>query len=62
MDVFDSDGKFRDNFVLPVVNSRTGDTFYQRYFPLVIRNGFLYAVEHDADWNWSIAKYRIPEL
>lgn len=62
VDVFDSNGKFRDSFVLPVVNSRTGDCFYQRYFPLVIRDGFLYAVEHDADWNWSIAKYELPKL
>lgn len=62
VDVFDAAGKFRDSFILPIVNSRTGDAFFQRYFPLVIRDGFLYAAEHDADWNWSIAKYELPKL
>jgi hypothetical protein len=59
VDVFNSDGKYLDNFCLPLVNIRTGDAFFQRYFPVVIQGDYLYAVEHDADWNFSIAKYRI---
>ena len=59
VDVFNADGKYLDNFWLPLLNIRTGDTFYQRYFSVVIEGDFLYAIEHDADWNFSIAKYRI---
>lgn len=58
-DVFNADAKYVDNFWLPLINIRTGDTFYQRYFPAVIQGDYLYAIEHDADWNFSIAKYRI---
>jgi len=59
VDVFNADGKYLDNFWLPLVNIRTGDAFFQRYFPVIIQGDFLYAIEHDADWNFSIAKYRI---
>jgi len=59
VDVFNADGKYVDNFWLPLLNIRTGDHFSQRYFPVIIQGDFLYAVEHDAEWNFSIAKYRI---
>jgi len=59
VDVFNLDGKYADNFWLSLPNIRTGDEFSQRYFPVVIQGDFLYAIEHDADWNFSIAKYRI---
>jgi hypothetical protein len=61
IDVFDPEGRFIDSFVLPLTNIRTGDEFSQRYFPLVIRGDSLYAVEHDEDWSFSIAKYQIPD-
>jgi hypothetical protein len=59
VDVFDSEGKYVDNFWLPLLNVRTGDNFSQRYFPVMIRGDFLYAIEHDAEWSFSIAKYKI---
>lgn len=59
VDVFGPDGKYADNFWLPLVNIRTGDHFAQRYFPVVIQGDFLYAIEHDADWNFSVAKYKL---
>ena len=59
VDVFDSDGKYADNFWLPLLNIRTGDNISQRYYPVLIRGDFLYAIEHDTDWNFSIVKYRI---
>lgn len=59
VDVFNPDGKYADNFWLSLANIRTGDNFSQRYFPVVIQGDYLYAIEHDADWNFSVAKYRI---
>jgi hypothetical protein len=59
VDVFNPDGKYVDNFWLPLLNIRTGDNFSQRYFPVIIQGDYLYAIEHDADWNFFIAKYRI---
>ena len=59
VDVFDSEGKYADNFRLPLLNIRTGDNFSQRYFPVVIRGDYLYAIEHDPDWSFSVAKYKI---
>jgi len=59
VDAFNSEGKYVDNFWLPLKNIRTGDAFFQRYFPVVIQGDFLYAIEHDIDWDFSIAKYLI---
>ena len=59
VDVFNAEGSYMNNFWLPLVNIRTGDAFFQRYFPVIIQGDYLYAIEHDADWNFSIAKYRI---
>jgi len=59
VDVFNDAGKYIDNFYLPLLNSKTGDCFYQLYFPMVIEGDFLYAIEHDEDWNFYIAKYEI---
>ena len=59
VDVFDPDGKYADNFWLSLAGIRTGDNFSQRYFPVVIQGDYLYAIEHDADWNFSVAKYRL---
>ena len=55
VDVFNPDGKYVDNFWLPLLNIRTGDNFSQRYFPVIIQGDYLYAIEHDADWNFFIA-------
>jgi hypothetical protein len=59
VDAFDSEGRYADNFWLPLLNIRTRDNFSQRYFPVMIRGDFLYAIEHDPDWNFSIVKYKI---
>jgi hypothetical protein len=59
-DVFDEKGRFLDSFFLPLTAVRTGDTFYSRYFPMTLRGDHLYTIEHDSDWNFSIAKYEIP--
>jgi len=59
VDVFSSEGKYIDNFYLPFFNSKTGDCFYQMYFPMVIDGDFIYAIEHDEDWNYCIVKYEI---
>lgn len=59
VDVFNEAGKYIDNFYLPLLNSKTGDCFYQLYFPMVIEGDFLFAIEHDEDWNFYIAKYEI---
>jgi len=59
VDVFNADGKYMDNFWLPLLNIRTGDASFQRYFPIVIQGDYLYAIEHNADWDFSIAKYKI---
>ena len=60
-DVFDEQGRFIDSFILPVPAVRTGDEYSARYFPVAIQGDFLYAIEHDADWNFSIARYEIPK-
>ncbi len=59
VDVFSKEGKYLDNFYLPLLNSKTGDCFYQLYFPMVIKGDYLYAIEHDEDWNFYVAKYEI---
>jgi hypothetical protein len=59
VDVFSEEGKYLDNFYLPLLNSKTGDCFYQLYFPMVIKGDYLYAIEHDEDWNFYVAKYEI---
>lgn len=61
IDVFNEEGKYLDSFYLPLLNSKTGDCFYQLYFPITISGNFLYAIEHDKDWNYYIAKYEILE-
>jgi hypothetical protein len=61
VDVFDEQGKYMDNFFLPLSNVRTGGEFSLRYMPMTIEGNFLYAVEHDKDWNYSVVKYRIGE-
>jgi hypothetical protein len=61
-DVFDDQGKFIDSFYLLLPNSRTGDEFSARYFPMVIRGNDLYAIEHDKDWNFFFARYAIDAL
>jgi hypothetical protein len=59
VDVFDSEGKYADDFWLPLLNIKTRDNFSQRYFQVTIRGDFLYAIEHDADWSFSVVKYKI---
>ena len=61
VDVFDEEGKFQDSFYLPLLNSKTGDSYHQLYFPVVIQGDYVYAVEHDEDWAFSVAKYEILE-
>jgi hypothetical protein len=58
-DVFDFDGRFLDSFFLPIFNARTGDSFSRRYMPMAIQGNYLFVVEHDADWNFSVVKYEI---
>jgi hypothetical protein len=60
-DAFDAEGNFIDSFYLPIQGLKTGEDFSQRYFPITYRDGRLYAVEHDADWNFRIARYVIGE-
>jgi hypothetical protein len=60
-DAFDAEGNFVDSFYLPLKGLKTGDDFSQRYFPITYRDGRLYTVEHDADWNFHIARYIIGE-
>ncbi len=59
VDVFNEQGKYLDNFYLPLLSLRTGDEFSQRYFPLRILGDFLYTIEHDQDWSFYIVKYEI---
>lgn len=59
VDVFDEEGKFQDNFYLPLLKSKTGDSYHQLYFPVVIQGDYIYAIEHDEDWAFSVAKYEI---
>jgi len=59
IDVFNEEGKYLDNFYLPLLKSKTGDCFFQLYFPMVIMGDYLYAIEHDEDWNFYVAKYEI---
>jgi hypothetical protein len=59
VDVFNEEGKYLDNFFLPLFNSKTGDEFSQLYFPLVMQGDFLYTIEHDEDWNFYVVKYEI---
>jgi len=60
-DVFDFEGRFLDSFYLPLSDARTGDSFSRRYMPMCIRGKNLFVVEHDASWNYSVAKYEIGE-
>jgi hypothetical protein len=59
VDVFNADGKYVDNFWLGLSNIRTGDNFSQRYFPVVIQGDYLYAIEHDADWNFGSVNFYV---
>ncbi len=61
VDVFNDEGKYIDNFYLPLFYSKTGDCFYQLYFPMVINGDFIYAIEHDEAWNYCITKYEIVD-
>lgn len=61
VDVFNEEGKYLDNFFLPLFNSKTRDYFCQLYFPLTIKDVYLYAIEHDDDWNYRIVKYEIAD-
>jgi hypothetical protein len=56
---FDPEGKYRYNFFLPLLNSKTGDSYHQLYFPVVVQDGYLYAIEHDEERVFSIAEYEI---
>jgi hypothetical protein len=58
-DVFNDQGTFIDSFYLPLLNSRTGDEFSARYFPMVILGNDLCAIEHDKDWNFFVVRYAI---
>jgi hypothetical protein len=60
-DVFDFEGRFLDSFYLPLFDARTGDSFSRRYMPMAIQGHDLFVVEHDADWNYTVAKYEIGE-
>jgi hypothetical protein len=59
VDIFNDEGQLLDTRYLPLFNSRTGDSYFQLYFPLVIKGDYLYAIEHDNDWNYTVAKYEI---
>lgn len=59
VDVFDEEGKFQDNFYLPLLKSKTGDSYHQMYFPVVTQGDYIYAIEHDEDWAFSVTKYEI---
>jgi len=59
IDVFNEEGEYLDNFYLRLLKSKTGDCFYQLYFPMVIMGDYLYAIEHDEDWIFYVAKYEI---
>ena len=59
VDVFNTNGEFTDNFYLPLLHSNTNESFSQLYFPLKIKKNYLYAIEHDEDWTFTIAKYEI---
>jgi hypothetical protein len=61
VDVFNEEGRYLDNFFLPLFNSKTGDCFYQLYFPLTIKDVYLYAIEHDDEWNYRVVKYEIVD-
>jgi hypothetical protein len=61
VDVFNNEGKYLDNFFLPLFNSKTGDCFDQLYFPLTTKGVYLYAIEHDDDWNYCVVKYEIVD-
>lgn len=61
VDVFNEEGNYLDNFFLPFFNSKTGDCFDQLYFPLTIKDVYLYAIEHDDDWNYCVVKYEIVD-
>lgn len=61
VDVFSPRGDYEENFFLPLLNSKTGDEFSQLYFPVAAGGDFIYALEHDKDWNFSVAKYEIEE-
>jgi hypothetical protein len=59
VDVFSEEGNYLDNFHLPLLSSKTGDSYHQLYFPVMIQGDYLYAIEHDEDWAFSVAKYEI---
>ena len=59
VDVFNHEGIYVDSFYMPLLNSNTNESFAQLYFPLRIKDNHIYAIEHDEDWAFSIAKYKI---
>lgn len=61
VDVFDADGRYEDNFYLPLKGILTKDRFTY-YVLLAIGGGFLYAVEVDDEGTLSIAKYEMIDL
>jgi len=57
VDVFSRDGKYLDNFYLPLF--RFGRNNPQYYAPMAIHGNFLYVLEPDEDDVISLAKYEI---
>lgn len=59
VDVFDSKGRYIDNFYLefPSGIEPLGSLLYR----IVMKDGFLYTVDQDAEGYFSVAKYEIPD-
>lgn len=57
VDVFSKEGKYLDNFYLPLPKVTRPDVFENS--PFVIWDDFIFLVERDADDNLSIVKYKI---
>jgi hypothetical protein len=59
VDVFSRDGKYLDNFWLPLFRLKRNNPQY--YAPMAIHGDFLYVLEADEDDVISLAKYEIGE-
>jgi len=56
VDVFNRDGKYMDNFYLPLQNIKINEHFYA---PMVVHGNYLFVIEIGEDELISVAKYEI---
>jgi hypothetical protein len=59
VDVFNKDGRYLDNFYLPILGAKKNDWIYA---PMAVSGDFLFVIERDEDELFYVAKYKIEDV